>query len=437
MKQVSIEEAERYLNIDPEDPRLKKIDEKLAEGFDLQEVIEAHREELAQLEETEAYLDIVRSGYDRKTHARQAIEMIYTLKLDLLYHLARRFHPLSTYGKDMLAQAGACREEFEALVGPLVTAITPENLYDYRELIPARFADEIRHGRSRGIGILRSDMNILHAAGAVIYHWDSSEENEYAVLHVKWLQVHPDFRRLGVCQQLLGELVFVLIRRNSNGMTFDIPISDDLTVIGNLLTEWHFSFAPLLTQEYVCFLRDIKNRRELMKKKLAAYPLSALRPGLQKALIRDFFASAKEENADTFLFAPAGYYDEELSCFCKNRNGCCGLLLVHKYQGKRLLVEYAGTTADVDEAKCLSQLLTHCALLGLEKYDRQTELVIRADSAEKREICEDLFPNQRISFYVGALLTGVDPEVDADQDMIQAMLETSPEEQELLSEELM
>ena len=428
MKQIKIEDAEHYLNMDTEDPALQKIDEDLAKGFDLTAVVEAHREELRQLNETDAFLDIVKAEYDRRIHARQAVEMIYTAKMDLLYHLARRFHPLTTYGKEMLDRAIECRREFETIVGPLVTAITGENIYDYRELVPLRFADEIRCGKSRGIGIFRCDMNVLHAAGAVIYDWDNDEENRFSLLRVKWLQVHPGFRRFGVCQQILGELVSVMIRRNANGITLDMPVSDDLTVIGNLLTEWHFSFAPLITPESVCFLRDIKNRREFMENKLAAHPLSALKPGLQKTLIRGFFASASEANADAFLSVPKGYYDEELSCFCKNKNGCCGLLLVHKVPGKQLLVEFAGTTADVDERKCLSHLLIHCALLGLEKYDRQTELVIRVDSEEKRELCEEIFPNQRVRFYVEALLTGIDPEEDMDRDAVEALLAASPEE---------
>ena len=425
MKEIKQEDIEKFLNLDTETDSLKKIDEQLGRDFDFPKVVKAHREELSMLEEINGYLRIINADYDPKLHARQAVEMAYLVKIDLLYHLARRFHPFTTYGRGLLKQAEECRKEFEAKVGPLVTGITAKNVYDYHELLPLRFAEEIWTGRSQGIGIFRSDMNKLFVAGALVYEWTIQPDTGDKMINIRWLKVHERFLRQGVCQELVGELLSMATRRGAKVVSVDIPITDDMTVFGNFFTEWHFEFTPMATPEYVCFLRDIQRKKELLRSDYAAVPLIDIDKNLRHATLKTFFEEVKEKKASVYLSMPEGYYDPEISCVYMHENKVSGVLLAHKYRGKRLLVEYV-TTEEKTEGQ-LETLLLFCAKCTIEKYDRHTELVVKADSIELREACEKLFPDQRARLYVEGILT--EPgEDDLEDEMISELLSAGEEE---------
>ncbi len=426
MKPIKREDLENYLNIDTKDPMLRRLDQKMAEGFDLQAVIDAHREELARLEELDSYLTIVKADYDKKQHVRQAVEMIYTAKMDFLYHLARRFHPLSTYGKSLLRRAEECREEFEATVGPLVTRITEENLESFRAVIPPCFADEIKAKRSRALGAIRSDLDRIFPAGALVYTWDELPGEEGPRLRIRWIQVNREYGRQGVCEHLIALMVGLLIRKNGAALTCEIPLSDGMMVMGDLLTEWHFSFAPMMTPDYCCLLRDIRSRGELLQEKTSAVSLTVVPEAQRKLLIRQFLVAVGAQGNQEVLAAPADYYDPEVSCLCRDAKGTAALLLAHKYPGNRLFVELLD--AKPGQEALLADLLVYAARRSLEKYDRKTEFCVRTSSYEQRTLCERLFPDQRVCFYVNSLLTKVEAEEDLDEAAVETLLAAYPQE---------
>ena len=420
MKAINEEDVNNFLNMEGDTEMLLKIDEEIGKRFDYEAVMEAHLEELEMLEEIDGYLETVKAEFDPKKHVRQAAEMVYTAKIDLLLHLARRFHPLSGYGRDLLEQMRETRTEFERMAGPMITAITAENLSDFVSVIPEQFRDEIRYHRVHALGLLRSDMNRLFATSGVVYSWEKPADDVEAVLRIHWFYVLPKWRRQGVANALIGELVLLMIRKSAGAFTFDIPIGDDMEVLGDLLTEWHFGFTTGVSPEFVCLLSDVRAggiRPGRQPKNVS--PIIEIGAAQTQELLRRMLKKEDPALYRKLIRVPKNYYDPELSCFIKTGSVCKGLLLVHKYESDRLKVEFIHASGGEEAAN----LLRFCAATGTEKYDRNTEFAINTETVENLSLFESLFPKQRMEFLIEGILTPVYEDEDVSTEDIQELIE--------------
>ncbi len=97
-----------------------------------------------------------KSKYGMESMDREAIEIPYSLKMDLLYHLAFGIHPLTSYGKKCLFNATRVRHEFEETVGGYTTRITPKNISIFTSVLSEDMKEDIITGRREAIGAIRA-----------------------------------------------------------------------------------------------------------------------------------------------------------------------------------------------------------------------------------------------------------------------------------------
>ncbi len=102
-----------YLYPDLESEELHSIEEEMFENFDPAEIFRAHKDDLSDLMSCIKMLEDMNAENDPEKHGRAYSEYHYILLMDILFHMARRFHPLSEHGREMLHKAIEYRKEFE------------------------------------------------------------------------------------------------------------------------------------------------------------------------------------------------------------------------------------------------------------------------------------------------------------------------------------
>ena len=403
-----------------EDALLNGVTE-TAEVLDTGDVIEAHKKQLALEREKETSAKEYLETYARKRKKeRESLEEVYTAWIQLLFELARRFHPLSEYGRTCLNKAAEVRREFEAAAGPLMTVITKENVDLFSGVLSLDMQDEVRYGRSKAIGAMRSIKNEVYAVGAAVFKGEKGGVDFEPIMRVPWLYVHEDWRGRGVGDALMGELVRVMGEQGFSAMTVDFPADDNAALYGNLLTQWQFEFAVGLLPE----LHVIPGKGKLVKSMAApasgVKSMEGLTPLTIAKLINSYFKRKGTKNYVKYLKKPKDYYDLSLSAYIGTPEHPAGLLLCHHMESGRVRIDYLGISAKRG-GKGVIRLLRHATQKAVALYGKSTELTMQYDAFEKSEAFDILYPEQAACTVIEALLTVPEPEYNMTNEIMKGL----------------
>ncbi len=396
----------RELLEDQDMEELQKLEKKLMQFSDTGAVIQLHREQSRILEELEEAITGLNSVYDSTIHDREPLEDVYTTKMDLLFGMARRFHPLSEYGREMLERAISCRMDFEELAGPLVTRITADNAGAFDHLLSPDLLDEVIAGKSRALGALRAAGNDVYSTGAVVFSVETAGLHQEEVLRLKWLYVDENWRGRGIANALLGELVHFVSKEHMAAMTADLYVDDRFDLLGNLLASWHFLFVGGLSPEFAVALRDITDRAALQKYEDKVTSLLDLSGGEGKRLFRDYLSGAGYQGYLSEKSLPEDYIEGELSTFAGRQTNPTGLLLAHRCPSGKITIEYSHMREGAEDQK--EEMLGALMLTALYKYDKSAEVVMPESMTGDLELLGDMFAKQRGQYLVEGILTPPD-----------------------------
>ncbi len=404
VKEINADIITKFLYPDLGSEEIKSLEEEVFKDFDPLEALRAHKDELEELERSSELLEDMKAEYDPAKHDREYVEPYYLLKMDILFHLARRFHPLSDYGKEMLAKAVECRKEFEKKHGTLTSSITKENAELFSEVLSADIIDEIKCQKCRGIGALRTDKDRTIAAGAIAWYIDTDPLENEPVLRLKWLYVDEGCRYTGVAGSLIGEMVYLMAQNDSiSAMTLDYPINtDEGELLGELLQEWHFSFMTGLNPDFICSLSDIRDIEKLDRYSEWTKNASNLRDKELMVILRENFSG---DNAYRYLLRelPEGYLDKEICCYTGDMRKPDGMLLAHCCPSGKVRVEYLYCKPDAENRILF---LISCFLLNaVKKYPKDTEVVIPVEAIEVGEVLDKLIPDHKTDLMVEGILS--------------------------------
>ncbi len=202
--EVSKGELREFLKWDEEDEESMEAEQGQQDTGDF---FALHKKYLADMKDMEQGYRLAMEVYDPVRHKRGALERYVTVYMMALYHVARQFHPLSTYGKEHLKKAVEVREQYEKLTSPILTRITKENSHLFTGLLTRDKREEIETGRRKGLGAIRSRGNGTFAAGALTYYLDEDPLGDGLILRIDWLYVDEAWRIHGVAQSLLAEVI--------------------------------------------------------------------------------------------------------------------------------------------------------------------------------------------------------------------------------------
>ena len=387
---------------------IEKRQNKLKDGLSVESLVAAQREDMELYENTKNYIDEQKGAALSDDAKRESYETAYSLKMQLLYSMARRFHPRSGYGRRMLMEASDTRREFESTIGAYTVWLTKENLASFDSVLSVDIAESITCGKSFGIGAVRSTGNKAYGVGAVAGEIGADE------ISVNWLFVDEEFRSRGVAHSLIGELIGTADKNRISTISFDMSLDNEwLLVLGFMLNDWRFSISTDILNEAVINISDIKKPPKLASKIKDAKDIGGV----------DIDKYLRSRGYRGFLLnAPAGYIDKELSCCYGKMEDPSGILLAHRQPSGRVRVEYLyGEDDNVTVA-----LTCYFVLAAMEKCDTGTELFFPVSGKDAGRALDAVLDRQRGVYIVRGTLKA--PDNDVDWDDVNELLSLSEEE---------
>ena len=401
------ENLKSFLALSPDSEELKQLEKEILEGFDPADAVRAHKEELLYLQDALDALEVMDAEFSPSIHALQALEEGYLRVLMHIYGCARRFHPLTGYGREMLSYAEGIRKRFEWAHLPLVTALTEENADFFESLLSEDVLEEIMLGDLKGLGIFRRDFDETLPAAAAAYRLIDIPETEDGagyntrILDLQWLFVDPEFRSRGAANQIIGELVSLMIREKADAFTTAFVPDEDYEIVVQLLSEWGFELSAGLTPEFRASLSET-DKNPVPEEKRKVTPLH----GLSKKDLQILFTgySGNKEAAEKLESRiESGYFEEDLSGFAESNDSPDGLMLIHKKPSGRISIEFLDwKDEDMETGR---SLLSFLASQAMKKYGKETVLCMQPESEEQEELLDDVFPSQLAAPCVEAVLT--------------------------------
>ena len=412
-KLLSLDET---LGIDPEKSR--EAGEELAGFYDAEDLLEDQRAAAEMLAETDAHLEEYVRNYE-KDKERESVEMIYTLKISILHSMAKRFHPLSKYGKEQLFAAAACRREFEALAGPLVTMITKNNVDLFRTVLSADLCEDICFGRRAALGALRTRKGTVYGVGAVAYHIDTEPVFGRQILRIDWLFVNKKFRERSIADFLLGELMAQAAKAGVAYMSAEFAENTkEKEILAYILGAWKFELDAELSPDAVIRLGDVTEEKKIAALNKEAVSLADFNETERERFIRHTLGGFRYEGY--LKEVPGEYTDKDLSFYAGSKSEACALLLAHRSASGMMRVEYLASAPEKE--KYLPALL--CAFLESAKSagDADTKVLIPVEAEEIGLLLDKLCSRQLGQYLLSGMLNPPAAGLDFDAEDIEQLL---------------
>ena len=424
----------KFITMSPESEDLAALEEEYTKGYDWEEPLWAHKLELEELEDLLSAIKTIKMEFDPAVHAREAAENAYSVTIYLMYHLARRFHPLSEYGKDFMLRAYKLRQEYEKeFKAPMVTGINADNCESFKGIISEDVLEAISNGTYNGLGMFRTDVDRLVPVGAAAYTWTEYPEDfdEAPVIDVKWLYIDEDYRGNSYSDFLIGELVTLMIRKNASGMTLSVPVDEYYETWLQLFAEWKFDVSTGLNPEFRISINDVPEKSKVYVFNANATSFNDITPAKEDLVIQSFLKASDEKELYGRLTGRGRYYDRDLSCFTGTETKPTGLLLAHKKPSGEIEIEYIGYTAEVGED--VMALVGSCISAAKSKFGAATDIILYPDSEEFESFLDKFLPSPKVVPMIIGFLS--DPEeIQASADVITEVLDSLKLEEEASEE---
>ncbi len=400
---------------------VKKNQSELLKKFDINDFVDAHRQDTEMLSVFNEELDECMASFESGRINREVIESVYAMKILVLLHMAQRFHPFSEYGKSMLSEAVECRLEFEKKVGPLVTSISSNNVNLFSNLLTPDLAEDIAAGKKQAIGALRTFGDITYGVGVLVFYREESIVYEGGILRVEWMYVNPDFRERGVAHHLLGELVKYMADSNVECATVSYSTeSSFLSLMTYIFGTWKFEFETGISSEALIRVKDITNREKLQVLKKGVKPLSSLEESTCEHLLKK---SLRKFSYRGFLLNKGlkkDYIDKELSFFIGEVTDVDAILLAHRMPSGRCRMEYINVNHEHE--KDMGRLLCGFIDAAIVSSKEEDLIEVPVEMEEIGVFLDNLCPKQMGMYLMEGLLTSPSSEIDMNKADIDQLL---------------
>ncbi|MBQ1548535.1 MAG: hypothetical protein IIZ61_09105 [Lachnospiraceae bacterium] len=397
-KIISIDEA---LNFNPE--RVKEAQDEIVTEFGIDDFIEMHRAAEDMLKEVNNRLEDYLVEYEQNRADRETVEKAYCLKISILESMAKRFNPLSGLGKQKLSDAVKCREEFETLVGPMITPITNNNASLFKTVLSEEMKEDILSGRRHALGALRTLNGTTYGAGAIVYHKEDTPVYENGMIVIDWLFVNWLFMGRGIADYLIGELIIKAEKAGMEAFVSEIPMGlEDKVALSYIFGSWQFMLDAGLNRDAVFRLGDITRFEMISKYNKFAKNLSSINPQYVEKTVKNALGKLGYSGYLNRISAAGSYIDKNLSCFVGSENNISALLLAHRTCSGNVRVEYLDTAPGGE--KNIPALVCCMIENALMNEDDNTIVNIPVPMEELGEFLETLCPKQLGHYLVSCVL---------------------------------
>lgn len=399
------------------DPDIEKMAEPA--GTDPFELLRTHRKERDEADEQGVRLAELLTNKKGSKRTGETAEDIFLKRQKTLCHIARRFHPLCSYGRSVLEEIISWRKAYEKKAGRIICAIDKSSSKNFAAVMSEDIREDVDVGKYRAVGILSRNGEQAHGVGSLVYYYEKSVPDGIRILRIVWLYVHPDYRNRGCADVLVSEILHTAVKNRAEMITADIQAGEALESLGAVLDKWFFRFTPGMDSDFVCRISDIANLRKLKDyigkaKRLSAHPEPEV-----KHIVNRYFRGRQRSAYIIADSLPGNYIDTQLSFYTGSLSKPGAMILAHKKPSGIISVEYSYVSPlSENDSGILFANFTAAAAI---KYGRNAQLRMSIESENDGDIMDNMFPKQMGFYMAEAVLKK--PDWDAgDEDIEAAML---------------
>ncbi len=387
----------------------EQVGAEIADSYGIEAFVDSHRVLEEILQETDRHVDEYVAAYEKDQKDREPVEKVYALKIGTLMKMAKRFHPLSTYGIGKLDAAVKCRMEFEALIGPMITRITKNNIDLFKTVLSKDTAEDILSGRLSAIGAVRTKKGTAYGVGALAYYFDELQTER--VGRINWLFVNKEFRERGVADHLIGELTDSMVKAGVFHLSAEFPTTcTEKNILGYLFGSWHFDLDTGLDPDAVMRAGDVTGYTKIESLKKGVMSLSELGIKESDLLVKKTLRMCGYHGYLKDQGLSEDYIDRDLSCFVGDKNAAKAILLAHKTASGAVRAEYLGFAPKCEAL--IYNLVSFFLGKAVTLYEDDTLVKLPVDMEELGDFLEELCPKQMGQYLVAGNMTKPDPETD-------------------------
>ncbi len=385
----------------------------------------AHKKDLDQLKSLIKDSNHILQKYQQGQAKRIDVEKNYCAMINKVFQMSRRFHPLSSYGKEYLKQAYTIRCDFEQKIGLLISQVDIDNIEFFSSLMTSDLEEAIKIEKYDAIGAIRSSSRGLHGVGVLIYHLDENPKLQKPILQIKWLYVDEEWRNQGVGNALIGEIINAFSPEDFSAITIEIPEDRDAASLGEVLNKWHFKFTIGVTSEFVYQLSDVKtDKRKYKTTKVVSLSMYEKKDAL--SLIHLHFKYQGYQGHLLKHVEEDDFFEMDLSCFTGDPQNIRSMALVRRFPSGTLSIEYAFSQENASEDFPI--LLYELFLHAYKKYPPSTYVILSQLSKKMSNSLDRAFPKQKGMITLEGLLLPLPQELDIKKRDIKMMMDHSQED---------
>lgn len=273
----------------------------------------------------------------------------------------------------------------------IITTINTVNGSVFERLMPEELYSVITMPGYFALGAIWEEESEKYTAGTLVFEITegfNGEENVIgAVLH--WIYVAEQFRKKGIADALMKELLNVLDASAIDLLRCDLPMGDEYDFLCFYLEQWGFEFRHMEKYECDVTMEELKQnpfwKRKNKKRveSLAEFSESTVIQGVRQFQDMPYVPVDLEE--------AYGLCDKDVSCAIWEDGSIKGLILIQKKSKEKLELLFARSLNEEPE-----QMIDLFLFAGQElekKYTPETKIHIKCHMESSAKLIAYFLPN--------------------------------------------
>ena len=275
--------------------------------------------------------------------------------------------------------------------------LSPENITEYTDAIPADFLENIGREFFGGMVVISSDTEeTLSAAIWELRHLEDELKDNEAVI-----------RYFTASDQDAGRMLLTeyeeLLQEEDITMSLAMVAGEEEGAECSLLKEFGYTLEQDESPVVRVTMEELRCLDIMKKTKVPSYikPFTMLSErDFQRGLMNMLFYQ-KREIEDDLAYLPFEWFDPVASCYCETDGKASGFFLVHKMRSGDFRAEFLGAIGPGAQ-KDLFHIIRFAILRGAETYGWEAKVLLPRRDEVARKLITYFFPEKKGEIYMKA-----------------------------------
>lgn len=265
-----------------------------------------------------------------------------------------------------------------------IIELTTENIISFIEFIPVDIADYIGRLFYHGLIAVEEDEPVA----AMVWELKNMLNEELKVSNIMWLRVDDE----QAAYQMLDQYEESIMLDDVSRSTFSIAAKKD-SPEQQVLKNAGFSVMLAEGDEISAELWQVDEVAVMQKTDIDENVVSLWSAGVNELseALNMFEGMGRHGICEDLMYLPRSHFENDVSCFYKQKGTICGLFLVHLMPSGSMRIELMTATGK-DPKMYILKMIKKALTTALDMYSLSTKIIIDRHNFSALALGERLFP---------------------------------------------